>query len=775
MERNSVTPAPYSMGLSPIPDARENSRIERERSWSRRMCPQAHQLAIFLPEPLELRHNLSVYQFRILLHPLWLLLLTMLVGARSFAATHADKSSVILISVDTLRADHLSLYGYHGLSTPAIDALAKHGSVLTQATTQVPLTLPSHVSLFTSTYPFWNGVEDNGQVLTTKLPTLATVLKARGYATGAFIGGFALDKRFGMNRGFDVYNSPFNVSQQESVAATDLKRPAEEVIHTAETWLDGEGHRPFFLFLHLYDLHTPYQPHTQVQSAPTISGYDQELAYVNSRLQEFFSFLRAKGIFDKALIIFLSDHGESLGEHGESTHGYFIYQSTLHVPVIFHWPMDEPGPVGRPPLPARIDEPASLIDVAPTIFHFLGISPPLGFQGSSLFRTASADSSETGVYSESLYAHDHYGCNPIFSLRSGRYKYIEAPKAELYDLDADPGETKNLYATQRTVARSLHQKLQALLTLSPDDSLPARDALSPEAAEQLRALGYMPSNGSAASHVNSGIDPKDRIVSYEETHRAISLAYAGDFKEAVTLLKRVVASTPDLPESRNILGIFQQKLGLNQEAAASFREVLQRDPSNALAHYNLAVSYFNLGQMQNAIREIEALRALASTSGRALEQLLIPAEELLGTIFLQEKDLRRAQVQFQHLLSVDPNDFTALYNLGWIAGLDGEVEDGITYLSRAIQEQPDNADAHSALGTLYLRQGDLSKAETAFSTAVRLASHSAMAHFNLGITLAKERRAQEAAAEFRQALQIDPGFVRARRALDQLEGIEKQN
>lgn len=714
-------------------------------------------------------------RFQIRRYLLWLLLTLAGAGSPAFAAPHAGKIPVILISVDTLRADHLSLYGYHGLSTPAIDALAKNGTVLAQATTQVPLTLPSHVSLFTSTYPFWNGVEDNGQVLTAKLPTLATVFKAQGYATGAFIGGFALDKRFGMDRGFDIYDSPFNVSQHESIAAADLKRPAEEVVHSAETWLVGEGRQPFFLFLHLYDLHTPYQSHPEVQSAPGTSGYDQELAYVNSTLQEFFSFLRTKGIFDRALIVFVSDHGESLGEHGESTHGYFIYQSTLHVPVIFHWPMGEHGSVSRTPLPTSIDQPVGLVDLAPTIFHFLGISPPLGFQGSSLFRMASANSEENGVYSESLYAHDHYGCDPIFSLRSGRYKYIEAPKPELYDLDADPGETKNLYATQKTMARSLRQKLHSLLALFPVDLRHARGALSPEASEQLRALGYMPSSGSAAGHANTGVDPKDRIVSYEETHRAISLAYAGDLKGAAMLLKQVLAATPDLPESRNILGLFQQKLGLHQEAAASFREVLQRDPSNAMAHYNLAVSYFNLGQMQNAIREIEALRALASISGRDVKQLLIPAEELMGTIYLQEKDLPRAKAQFQRLLSLTPNDFTALYNLGWIAGLEGNLEDGITQLGRAVQQQPDNADAHSALGTLYLRQGDLSKAQTAFAAAVQLSSGSATAHFNLGITLAKEHRAQEAAAEFRRALQIDPSFARARQALNQLEQMEKQN
>ena len=689
--------------------------------------------------------------------------LQLVFSSAAFGLAGNSRTPVILISVDTLRADHLSCYGYDRIQTSAIDSLAKGGTLFSAVNSQVPLTLPSHVSLLTSTYPFANGVEDNGEVLAPRAITLATVLKAQGYSTGAFIGGFALDRRFGLDQGFDVYDSPFDLSRQTGVDPSDLKRPGEEVTNSAEEWVDKNAAEPFFLLLHLYDLHTPYHLPAQAQARFGKDGYDTELRYVDDNLAQFFDFLRKKGLFDKALIVFLSDHGEGLGDHGEATHGYFIYQSTLHVPLIIHWPE------GKTPLPARVNEPVGLLDVAPTILEFLGFSPPSHFQGTSqLYLVSQAPVAQGAVYSESLYAHNHYACSPLRSLRNGRFKYIDAPKPELYDLDRDPREITNLYRNRRALGISFHERLQSLMARNPAMHGLSSEAVSPQAAEQLRALGYMAGSSTSRPDSHSGADPKDRIIQYEETHRAITLAYSGNLKEAVALLEDVLAKTPDLPDARNILGLFQQKLGLHEEAARNFREVLREDPSNVLAHYNLAVSYFNLNRSDSSIKEIDALRAIASDSGRAYEQVTTPAEELLGTIWLQQKDFPRARAQFEHLLTVVPRDFVAQYNLGWLAGLQGDLAGGIQHLEIAVDVEPDNAEAHSALGALYLRQENLPAAHNQFLEATRLAPASASAHYNLGAVLARQDNNRDASSEFRKALQLDPDFHQAREALNRL-------
>ena len=243
---------------------------------------------------------------------------------------------VILISVDTLRADHLSGYGYKKLTTPHIDSLARGGTVFTEISSQAPITLPSHVSLFTSTYPFANGIRENAQVLPQGAVTLATVLAAHEYQTAAFIGGYFLERRFGLAQGFKTYDSPFDTRVVNG--ALDLKRPAAQVLNSAEHWLEQNSGHSFFLFVHLFDLHQPYDAPAGYRARSSLSEYDQELAYVDDSLGSFFEFLEKSGLDRRALVVLFSDHGESLGDHGENTHGYFIYRSTLHVPLIFHWP-----------------------------------------------------------------------------------------------------------------------------------------------------------------------------------------------------------------------------------------------------------------------------------------------------------------------------------------------------------------------------------------------------------------------------------------------------
>lgn len=691
--------------------------------------------------------------------------------SRAAASEKPAAASVIVISVDTLRADRLSCYGYKGLPTPHIDRVAEGGTLFAEVSAQVPLTLPSHVSLLTSTYPFVNGVEDNGEQLAPQAVTLAGVLKSRGYRTAAFVGGFVLDRRFGLDQGFDVYDSPFNLRRQAGKDPGDIKRFAEDVTAAATRWLEQNTDRPFFVFLHLYDLHTPYElPPAERRRR---SGYEAELGYVDHVLGKFWDFLEQRDLASHALVVFTSDHGESLGEHGEDTHGYFIYQSTLRVPLIFHWPSGQ-GPAQ--PAAKRISEPACLLDLAPTVLQFLGVPRPSEFQGRSLMarmgrteipNSAAEPIAAQEIYSESLYAHNHFGAGALRSLRLGRYKYIEAPRREFYDLASDPSEKQNLYASWTSVAASFHQRLAALRARFRSERPAGSRALSPEAVERLSSLGYVAVSSAAAGSSDSGADPKDRIADYEKYGQAIALASAGHWSEANAALRRLLEKDPNLLDVRASLGLNEQKLGRHAEAAENFKAVLERDPLNVLAHFDLGVSEYALGRRDEAGKELEATLALAPYYTRA--------EELLATLWLEKRDYPRARAHLNHLLTVDPADYAAHYNLGALATLAGQWEDGEHHLRAALESDPNSAEAHNTLGSLYLRRGELEPARGEFAEAIRLDSKFASAHYNLGMVFRREQKNGEAAREFHEALAADPQFRPARQALDRLKSSSVEN
>jgi choline-sulfatase len=675
---------------------------------------------------------------------------------RSPAEHDRSATPVILISVDTLRADHLGCYGYRGVPTPQIDALAQGGTVFTQINSQVPLTLPSHTSLLTSTYPFANGVEDNGEHVPPGEVTLAGILRSRGYRTVAFIGGFVLDRRFGLDQGFDVYDSPFDLHRHPGEDPGDVKRDGKLVIHDAAAWLQKNSSHPFFLFLHLYDLHTPYALPAAVHERLHVSGYDAELSYVDMLLGQFWNTLARDGVYKRALIVFLSDHGESLGEHGEQTHGYFIYQSTLHVPLIFHWPQ------GRT-FAARVTAPAGLIDVAPTILQFLGVPEPPQFQGRSLLGSlgSNAPAQDRPVYSESLYAHLHFGCAALMCLRVGRYKYIEAPRRELYDLDRDAGELHNLYASHRAVALTLRNRLLALRSRYAAKKPPRPNALSPQATDLLKSLGYLTLSQPHAASVESGPDPKDRIGEYREYGRAIELASAGNLSASDDMLKKILARAPDLVDVRNSLGTNEQKLGRQNDAIQDFRRILKADPSNAIVHFNLAVSLFELRKLPEAAREAKAALAIIPYYTRA--------GELLGTIDLQEQQYGEARSEFLHLLTVAPDDYTAHFNLGVLAAMQSKWDGAASQLKAALKTEPDSPEALNTLGSIYLRQGNLKQAEAEFAEAIKFSPKFAWAHYNLGLVFQHEGRVKEAEQQFRQALAADPKLEPARKALESMK------
>ena len=645
---------------------------------------------------------------------------------------------VILISVDTLRADRLGCYGAPGNPTPQIDSLASGGTVFSEVSAQTPLTLPSHASLFTSMLPPSMGINDNGDRLAPKTPTLASVLKGKGYRTAAFVGAFVIDRRFGLGEGFDVYESPFQLRQEGGVDPGDIKRAGQDVIASATRWLDGNADGPFFLFVHLYDLHTP-RTHG--------GSYESEVKQVDSVVGGFLQYLTRRGLYRKSVVVFTSDHGEGLGEHGESTHGYFLYQSTLRVPLLIHWPDGTRG------VEARVNVPASLLDVAPTILDSAGIPSAAGMQGHSLKNPAAV----TEVYSESHYASRHFGCAVLRSMRVGRYKYIEAPKPELFDLSMDPGEKSNIFEQNRRTAGALKERLSRLRRQTPGATAVAQ-ALTPEAVAALRSLGYL--SGGVANRSEGGADPKDRVADFERYGEALTEMNRRPAK-AMKDLEALSLKLPDVPDLRIAMGLGQQKQGRHAEAAATIRQALLLNPSNPLGHFNLAVSLFQLQQLSEAAKETQAALALAPWYTRA--------EELLANIRFAQKDYAGARSSFERLLATDPQSYIARYNLGVLAAGAKHWEEAEHHLNASLKINPNAAEAYNTLGGVYLQEGHTDKARGALERAIELKPDFAWAHYNLGMVFERERQVEEASRMYRQAVAADPRFAPARAALERLE------
>jgi len=560
----------------------------------------------------------------------------------------AQSTPVILISIDTLRADHLSGYGYRRIRTPNIDSFAENGAIFTAISSQIPLTLPSHTSLFTSMYPFATRVEENTERVPAGLVTLASILRSRGYKTAAFIGASLLDRRYGLDQGFDFYDSPFHlgspVAENPNVR---VRRDGALVARSAEQWLNANRGQPVFAFVHLYDLHTPY---TRPASArPTVAGYDAELEYVDRVLGRFRQALVKQGWWDRSLVVLLADHGESLEEHGESSHGYFIYASTLWVPLLMHWPAAAAGH------PSRVAEPGGLIDVAPTILAALSIPAPPSFQGRNLLARQEAAARE--VYGESLYPHDAFRWAPLRSLREGDFKFIEAPRPELYNLRDDPREQVNLVRKNSAQARELRIQLGRLLArYASRQAAPVRDA-SPESAAALRSLGYL-SAGAEPLSDESSADPKDRLAEYRLYDNALAALYAERSETALSIFRRIVAA----------------------------------DSGNVSALYYLGECYLKAAKPDAALREWET--ALAVDPADA------PAAEAIGEVWLERQDYAQARYYFERALAAAGSDYTAEFKLGVVEERLGLRDQAMRHLERACELLPESAECRRQLDAL---------------------------------------------------------------------------
>ncbi|MBU1701119.1 MAG: sulfatase-like hydrolase/transferase [Candidatus Eisenbacteria bacterium] len=667
--------------------------------------------------------------------------------------------SVILISIDTCRPDHLSCYGYPHNTTPRIDAFARDGIRFKNTVSAVPMTLPSHCSMMTGIYPLVHGVHDNlSYRLHDSATTLAEILREHGYDTAGIIGSFVLDSRFGIQQGFTLYNDRLN-SSLAADKSSGSERKAQEVTRLAEAYLQKSHNRPFFLFLHYYDPHDSYLPPEPYASAHPGRPYDGEIAYTDHCIGEVLDKLKELEIYDSSLIIITADHGEGLREHEELVHGYYIYQSTLRVPLMI-----------KPPHasnPRELDGPASLIDIPPTILGQLGLEIPEIMQGIDLLAEGGAVSKgETTRYllCESLIP-TKFGCSPLLGVITEDWKYIQAPRAELYNLKTDSAELDNRLSAEPRHARRLSARLKNLLAEQPTGgSADSRAMPDAETRERLQSLGYISGGEIDESFTfdNSRPDPKDLLVVYQGLQNVMHLMGAGAFTEADSLCRALMKDHPDILNLHIILGDIATQKGDAAAAMEHYRRFIELspgpdparpdtiDPEQAQAHLGLANHLADAGELEEAIAEYrEALRYIPHH---------VDALFNLAASLGEAGRLDEVIVTLKRLLTIKPDYAEAHYNLGYAYLLQQKFEEAADQFSEALRLQPDYADAYIELGNIQISRGRIPDAVFNYSEALRSEPGRPDVLIKYANGLLKMGRTDEALMKYREGVSRFPNF-----------------
>jgi arylsulfatase A-like enzyme/Tfp pilus assembly protein PilF len=612
------------------------------------------------------------------------------------AAARHPGAPIILISIDTLRADHLSAYGYQRGSTPVLDRLSREGIVFEQAYSAVPLTLPSHATLLTGRQPMHHGVRDNiGYTLAPGERTLASRLKAAGYATGGAISAYVLRRQTGISAGFDAFDDALTIAGTgESLA--ESRRDGAATVDALAAWLDAQGSDRVFAFLHLYEPHAPYTP---PPSHAMPLPYDGEIAYADELVGRFLGRASARGLLDRAIVAVVSDHGEGLGDHGEAEHGLLLYREALHVPAILRLPGGAQG--GR-----RVAGAVGLVDIAPTLLDLAGIAAD-GMDGAPLTSAiASGRADDRTVYSETLYPRLHFGWSDLASAVDGRYHYIQAPRPELYDLTADAAERTNLAPARASTAAALASWI-GRATAGTTVALPG--AADAEARERLRALGYATSSPPPATPANLQPDPKDKIGAYEAVRHAQQLAAEGRDREVIDTLRTVLASNGDMLDGWELTAKSLLKIGRTRDAIDAFGRVLAIDPAKPETHLALA-RIFALERDTPRARAHAELAAGRDPAG---------AYEILAELMMDAGKPDDAAAFARRSLEADPSRYVAEFVLGVVAQRSGRCGDAIPAFERALDAKRREPAAvvrnlHAGLADCLARAGRPADAEREF-------------------------------------------------------------
>jgi len=694
--------------------------------------------------------------------------------------------NLLLITIDTLRADHLGCYGYQKAQTPTIDALARQGIMFRQAFTPVPLTLPAHASIMTGLYPPVHGLRDNGYfILNDSYKTLAEIFKEKGYTTGAVVASFVLNSRFGLAQGFDFYEDSI-IPDPNRKDPFVFERKGDKVIDLAKDWLTKNKKKKFFLWLHLYDPHGPYEPPEPQKSAFSTGDlrdlYDGEIAYTDACLGQLIRKMEELNLRENTLLVLTADHGEGLGEHGEQTHGVFIYDSTLRVPLIISNPGLRSGDKPDPDFLVRS------IDILPTTLSLLGLAKQGVHYGQGVnlvpwLQGEEKQPPDLKLYAESLYTKLNFDWSPLKGVRSRDWKYILAPTSELYRVSSDHGETENLLLKGPDLSYDWEKQLREMensfassgLGLTDSEAARAQVVNDREIRQRLESLGYLcaprkeKSAKSGAKPAKQPIDPKDMVAVLDSLDQGQTLYAAGKMESAALHFEKILSVDPGNMFIRYMLGDVYSRLENFQKALDSYLIVLKEQEDYLEVQNKIGMVYDHLEDYENALEHFQKAASLYPDQSRDYNNM--------GIIYIKTNRLAEAEQAFLQALerSHDPSHdddgerAVSFRCLGDTYLRMGNEEKANQYYQQALKLRPDMVEVYAETAMYYTNQGRYSLAIPNWEKVISLQPKDSRAAFSLGKCYLLSGERQKARQFLRQCLQIQPDYVQARMLLDSLD------
>ena len=676
------------------------------------------------------------------------------------ASARAGLPNVLLVTIDTLRADHVGAYGYARGATATIDRLAREGVLLEDAVVHVPQTRPSHACILTGRLPYEHGIRDNySRPLPASFPTLATILKGAGWDTAAFIGAYPVSRPSGLDQGFDVYDDPFAAGDATTREARTERR-AKEVVDRALAWLAKPRGKPFFAWIHVFDPHAPYEAPAPYGARFAKSPYDGEVAYADAQVGRVLSALDERGLRGGTLVVVTADHGEGLGDHGEDEHMFFVYDSTLKVPFVMSWP-------GRLPAGARVSGQFRSIDLMPTVLDLVGVRTPAvtGVSRAGVLR-AGGRIRDSESYAESLYAQLHFGYAPLRALRGDGWKLIDAPKPELYRVAEDPGETKNLLDARAPVASAMRTKLAGYDRDA--GTAPELPALDTDAASRLAALGYVGAGGSVGGRT-AGVDPKDRLAELQAYQRDMRVALArfqaGDYASAARALERAARTGPPSFNVEYYLGRSLVELRRFADAIPHLERAAEMAPTRhtlsglaaAPIYARLVEAYAEAGQPEKAFAALEKALKVAPANAELLRAR--------GSLLLRQGDLAGARAALEQARATDAREPRLHVELANCYRNMSELPRAEAAAKEAVRLDPKSADAQLAYGLVQGALGKDTEAARALREAVRLSPEHPDALFYLAAIELRAGRPTAAVPLLEKLEKLAPDYPRGGEAL----------